>query len=626
MGVDLPDLDDRGYDDLRAEAEALLSAHAEEWSDHAAHDPGITVLELLAWLTETYGYQLDRITEDHREKFLGLLGERPRPPEPASAVLSVTPPSDSVVMLPEGTPLRASENGEQYRFETVHDLAATGARVERVVVAGSAGRIDVTQENHRENGSFRAFGDDPAVGDALYLGFETDPFAAAETLTLWVDCHDSHLPEPATGRFEPSVEPVWERFRPASDGWQPVDIRHDGTDAWYRSGRVTLGRTGASQRPDSSSGTPPGEGDLTWLRCRVATPGYEFPPELSAVRADCVRARHGRTVDSETLQQAHDPGTPRGLNDQTYAFEHAPVQEATVTVDDCQWEPAADFDAVGPDDRVYTIDRDSGTITFGDGLRGSVPEPDATVKATYTAGGGADANLSGRSTWRFVSDDSTAGHRPETAVTAVGEATGGRDGESVTAALERARREQRRHYRAVTREDYSEIVSRTPGTRVARSTVCIEDSGATVVVVPYAPSDVRRPQPSDGLRTAVREHLGERALLGERVTVRGPRYVTLDIDVTARTQSDAAGTAIERAVSRLVHPVAGDGWPFGQSLRPAAVAEVVEDCDAVHRVTDVTVTPRRPTMGVGEAVPLDDQSLFAVGDVTLTARQGASDL
>src|SRR4051794_14351850 len=47
-----PTLDDRTYAQLVAEATARIPAVAPGWTDHNATDPGMTLLELFAWLSE----------------------------------------------------------------------------------------------------------------------------------------------------------------------------------------------------------------------------------------------------------------------------------------------------------------------------------------------------------------------------------------------------------------------------------------------------------------------------------------------------------------------------------------------------------------------------------------------
>jgi hypothetical protein len=73
MGLPVPSLDDRRYADLLDEARALVPVYDPLWTNHNASDPGITLLEMFAWLTEMLIYSLDQITDDHRITFLRLL-------------------------------------------------------------------------------------------------------------------------------------------------------------------------------------------------------------------------------------------------------------------------------------------------------------------------------------------------------------------------------------------------------------------------------------------------------------------------------------------------------------------------------------------------------------------------
>jgi hypothetical protein len=72
--IPLPNLDDRDFDDLIGEARALIPVLYPEWTDHNPSDPGIVLVELLAWLTEMLLFQVNQIPEANTRKFLELLG------------------------------------------------------------------------------------------------------------------------------------------------------------------------------------------------------------------------------------------------------------------------------------------------------------------------------------------------------------------------------------------------------------------------------------------------------------------------------------------------------------------------------------------------------------------------
>lgn len=73
MSIPQPTLDDRSYADLLEEARALIPSLAPKWTNHNPSDPGITLVELFAWLTEMLIYRVNRLPEANTLAFLRLL-------------------------------------------------------------------------------------------------------------------------------------------------------------------------------------------------------------------------------------------------------------------------------------------------------------------------------------------------------------------------------------------------------------------------------------------------------------------------------------------------------------------------------------------------------------------------
>jgi predicted phage baseplate assembly protein len=90
MPIPLPSLDDRKFSDLMAEMKALIPRYAPGWTDHNVSDPGITLVELFAWLTEALIYRLNRVPQASEVRFLELLGATFQSAQPATAMLTVT--------------------------------------------------------------------------------------------------------------------------------------------------------------------------------------------------------------------------------------------------------------------------------------------------------------------------------------------------------------------------------------------------------------------------------------------------------------------------------------------------------------------------------------------------------
>ncbi|MES3518348.1 MAG: putative baseplate assembly protein [Natronomonas sp.] len=636
MGLDLPELDDREYEELLDQARKLIPAYSEEWTDFNPHDPGITILEVLAWLTETHTYQLDQVTEEHRKKYLRLLGHRRRPPTPATTTVEFEIPEGLAgERLSAGATLGVTDGvDERYRFETDRLLVFTGADVDNVV--GDAGAVSDHSEANAASGTYyRPFGRRVEAGDAVYLGFDRDPFVASDRLTLYVDYHDENLPDPSgptphgqDPAFEPSTELAWERYRDGT--WERLSVSTDDTDSLYRSGAVELTTSGTEQLLESDSSPPRvPETAAAWIRCRVETPGYEIPPQLNGIRTNVVTASHAVSVDHEELTPSSAESGPADdpqFDNQTYRFANSPVLSATIYVDGERYTEVPDFDSSGPDDRHYVLEHTMGQVTFGDGFNGTVPPTDATVTAEYVYGGGERGNVSAAANWQLV--DPGATFEPEIStdsidVTPLGPATGGEDGETVTEALHRVRRDLDRPARAVTAADYRRLAARTPDLRIGRTHVTVDSERTAVIVIPYAPEDVPSPEPSVGFLDTVREHLRARTLLTDRVTVTGPQYVRLEITVSGQVRQQYAQSGFEStitdAVESYLHPLYGfdgEGWPLGRPLGIDELREVIENVDAVARVSDLSVTAHGGTQ-TGDRVTVDETALFSVERVTV---------
>ncbi|MFB6155714.1 MAG: putative baseplate assembly protein [Haloferacaceae archaeon] len=538
MGIDVPTLDDRSYEELVEDLRKRIPIESDEWTDHNAHDPGITIAEMLAWLAESYRYELDQIEERHRRKYLQLLGTSPGPPQAATASVQVAA-SDAVAgeTVPTGTRLVADDGRGERVFETTRDVPLTGARVARVVTDTASGRTDCSPANRAVGTYFRPFGRRARAGSAAYIGFEGDPFAdPTAPLAVAVDFHTDDLPPAAvhgdeSPAFEPSVELVWEYCTDYGDwdrrdAWERLEVLDDTTDALYGGGVVRLANPGpVSWEGVQRAGPPVAATDtgLSWLRVRLRRAGYEVPPQVDRIRTNVLPVEHRATVGPERLQRTDGGETTSALPHQRFVFDRSPVLDATVTVGGTEWDRVDDFDASGPDDRHYVLDETDGRVRFGDNVRGSVPVADRAVVATsYDAGGGPGGNVAADADWWFAGpdgpapsagreEDETPGtHGGETSgddggetsgddggessagiaaeasgvaplpvrgaeVRPLGPASGGRAAETVDGALARLLGDLDVPYRAVTAADCEYVAAHTPGLRFGRTKAVVSE-------------------------------------------------------------------------------------------------------------------------------------------------------
>ena len=89
MPLPLPVLDRRTWPELVSEARSLLPRYTGDWSDYNVHDPGVTLVELFAWLSEMLLFRADRVPPPELRAFLRWLGIEPQPAQVATTVLAL---------------------------------------------------------------------------------------------------------------------------------------------------------------------------------------------------------------------------------------------------------------------------------------------------------------------------------------------------------------------------------------------------------------------------------------------------------------------------------------------------------------------------------------------------------
>jgi Baseplate J-like protein len=73
LPLTLPNLDDLRWQDIIVEGRSLIPANAPDWTNHNPSDPGITLIELFAYVCEKLMYRLNRVGDGNIAEFLSLI-------------------------------------------------------------------------------------------------------------------------------------------------------------------------------------------------------------------------------------------------------------------------------------------------------------------------------------------------------------------------------------------------------------------------------------------------------------------------------------------------------------------------------------------------------------------------
>lgn len=445
MPLPLPNLDDRRWIDLVEEGQALIPLYAREtWTDHNAHDPGITLMELFAWIAEMDIYQLNRVPDRHKLKFLALVGIAPYPPRPAHTVLSFTRADGMPLSLPaEVEFIGLDPFGVTTSFRTLAPITIAPGRIQAVQVKDEK-RFHNLTDSWLRGESFAAFGADSKAGAELYLGF-SHALPEGQPVSLYFTFADPSAGEDERRRLLGEVSARREACRPplsdfpcskvtpslpAADAGEEDTPPHHGVRlVWEIRTSAGAAMTWELLQPDrmidetralTLNGPihirPPagmaketigqiGE-ELYYLRGRFEAGSYDAPPMLQNVATNGLAAEQAVAVGA--LQTFGDwdleaalVGESNGAPNQEFTLREAPVLESSLQLFTFErnewrvWQLRPDFDASTRVDLHYRLDPSLGQVTFGDGEKGRVPPAGTPIYTAYRATRAEAGNLVG---------------------------------------------------------------------------------------------------------------------------------------------------------------------------------------------------------------------------------------
>jgi len=511
---------------------------------------------------------------------------------------------------------------------------------------------DVTEAARTEYTIFQPFSPEGDESPAFYLGWDgllgneahSVYFHMAEDLgPASMPTDGSEVVTPELLRYQAERLAAWHGEQrvvweySTGGGWESLAVA-DGTRAFTTSGFVDF------VAPDDWGQARRFTEERWWLRARLEMGGFAKPPRILRVLVNVVDAHHHTTVQGEILGSSD--GTPL----QSYALLQTPLLEGEaiavrerqvpppdearelpdgavqpIDQEDGQgecwvlWQRVESFFESGPRSRHYTIDYQSGRVTFGDGRRGLIPPEGLNniVARRYRVGGGSSGNVNPST----LTSLSRALAYIDSVTNPVA-AAGGSDRETVAEAKERAPYTIKSRDRAVTAEDF-EMLTLRASTSLARAR-CVPDragrGGVTVVVVPKAETDAedlsRRLVPSNEILRYVKRYLDERRLVGTLLTVTKPSYVELSLKVALLRRtigvSDRMRREIEERLRRHLHPLVGgrdgEGWPFGRAVLKTELIHLVEEVPGVEGVDSVDMLDEQKGVHV-EQIRLDPDEL-----------------
>lgn len=621
MALPVPNLDDRRFQDLVDDAKRMVMQRCPEWTDHNVSDPGVTLIETFAYMTDQLIYRLNRVPDRNYVKFLEMIGVRLFPPTAATTDVTfwLSAPQPDPIVVPLGVEVatpRTEAVGSSVAFTTSDELTIIPCTMEYVASIPSGGNW----RDHTDSinlAPFSAFSAQPVPEEVLLIGLS----AAVPrcVVNLRMDCNIEGI------GVDPEWPPlVWEAYD--GDSWVECDVDRDTTGGLNRAGDVVL------HIPPTHAMSVEHQLRAGWIRGRITTPEEDQPfysnsPLIKKVEAytigGTVGAMQAEVIDEEVV------GLSEGVPGQRFAIARPPVvptpEPLILDVSDDEegwqeWTEVNDFASSSSEDRHFVIDRVTGELVLGPMVRtpdgdllnfGAVPAKDSVLRIRrYHSGGGRQGNVAARAikvcrtTIPFVS-------RVENRRAA----SGGVDGEDIEEAKIRGPIILRTLGRAVTAEDYEQL-AREAAPEAARvkavpATTDEEAGGVRVLLVPAVADDengrlsFEQLVPPPEMLSAVAAHLDNRRTIGARVLVEPPAYQGVTVVAMLRARPWADPNRLQRtatdALYAYLHPISGGmdgtGWPFGRPVHMGEVYALLQRLPGTEIVEDVRLFAANPISG-----------------------------
>lgn len=592
-----PNLFQRRFQDLVEIGRAHLPSLAPEWTDHNAHDPGITLMELLAWVAEAQLYSLSRLRRDERAAYAALLGISPHGTQAASGLIwsdrldpnSPVSTFTTTMVLPDDTVISATDGGSP-TFRPVHKLLWAPGRVKKLETRSAKGRAtDHTATNERGGLPFFPFGERGGRRNVLALTFE----CRDESGLFGSDRQN------AKGAFWPigvlAAPPLGGADQPATasekdrspltarlvtdDGRFNVKVASDTTDGFLATGTLLLDLDNVTSSPKKVT-----------VELRLPS-GFSRPPRVLRIDPNVIPIKQGQTITRETQIANGLPDLNFFLNIPGLRFASGgkavtlEVAEATGLK---TWERCNRLSEHGPEDNVYELDASTGQIIFGNGVNGRIPPLDSQVLATYSVSDGEEGRVARNRKWKVAGFPGAFGVNPDPIA-------GGAAASGSLDERREARRRSREDHGLVSSDDIADAAKALPLLEVARAWVPTAPNHAPRTGVvnlvalrsrPGGDEPEQAPETAQWLK-AIRRSLSPRMPLGSRLMVTAPRYVEFYIQAELEADSGRKPLAIKENVEKeLKKRLALVDSGAGVTPRQPGVPVTRRDVAAWMRATD----------------------------------------
>ena len=629
-------LDDETFDEIFEYHKRKSPQIDRKWTDFNEHDPGITFLELLSWMKELQQFHLDQIGIENYKMFLKLIGMKQRKKQAVRTVAGLYE-IEKEFSLPKNSRIYAGdiifETIEERRFAPNRLLSVSSDLDEKPCQGGQVllrfahafpketchrlyfqmaepkeGKRQPVKEGFLPLIQWRLEARmDGKIFSCKILKDETHGLLySGEIQFILEGLEESGQAEASETEMqlcfiiesgEYDIAPVIQAVE-----WNSILVEQTETRSTYEKVSVLedrktvylnsrMARQGKLEFYREKEGiwylTEIEQREILSDRVRILLKeGVEETETLYAVMYEAdFEAERSYEMDGFPFQQIRLENTEL-LQDQMEILVTCPFQKNRFE----RYQRVENFYHSSPEDRHFVFDEEQGCLFFGDCERGIAPKGELKI-IRFTSSKGLKGNIKEHQLKFF--EDGTVPAK----VTNFEDTSSGADKESIEECFCRFMQEGMQTERAVTMEDYENLVRQTPGLlihKVKATTSFLKrswenqtaDNTVYLVVKPYAKEAM--PKLSRGYEQNIRNMLEKKRMIGTRIQILSPEYVGIYLfaEIVCKAHYKNGKEQIEEAVRTYFSEELLD---FGKTLVYGKVYGLIECLTCVERMDNLSI-------------------------------------
>ncbi len=277
-------LDDEMFEDIVENAKKMIGNMSDKWTDLSPSDPGITFVELFAWLKEMQQYYLNQISVKNKYKYLKLLGEKIVYDKPSSAVVTINNVTEERIL-----PDRCKFSADGIIFESIREETILKLNIEKFYTTEDNSIIETSDENWEKE--YYIFGSEPKEENEFYIGFN-EKFPLDKSVDIMINIYDEYPvkrnPISKDDNFYPLAAIEWQYY--SNNEWKIVEKVKDSTNNFLNTGVISFCVKEEMDKYENSG--------CYFIRGVLKECSYEVPPVLKYMLTNSIK-----TVQKDTLSQ-----------------------------------------------------------------------------------------------------------------------------------------------------------------------------------------------------------------------------------------------------------------------------------------------------------------------------------